>query len=106
VASRPFADAEWAGRYEELRRQVLENGAPGERWGLSLLMHRGVTAWMRACAAAPVESRDARPAATLPSLVLVPETAREPVSLSPGLSGQAARILAQMILETRKEVLA
>ena len=40
----------WTRRYEELREQVLarESLIVTERWGLTLLIRQGVTAWMRA----------------------------------------------------------
>jgi hypothetical protein len=37
---------EHAARYEELRREVLENGYAG-RWGLNLVLRRGLAAWMQ-----------------------------------------------------------
>jgi hypothetical protein len=40
----------WTRRYEQLREQVLagESLIVTERWGLTLLLRQGVTAWMRA----------------------------------------------------------
>jgi hypothetical protein len=37
---------EHAARYEELRREVLENGH-ASRWGLNLVLRRGLAAWMQ-----------------------------------------------------------
>jgi len=39
----------WTARYEDLRRQVVEERRElGRGAGLALLVHRGVTAWMQA----------------------------------------------------------
>ena len=65
--------ADWTERYEDLRQQAsVQSGWPSRRWGLALLISRGVVAWMRAWPqrAASVERRQARavPARTeLPS---------------------------------------
>jgi len=39
----------WRNRYEQLREQVLEPGATltQDRWGLSLLIRKGMAVWMR-----------------------------------------------------------
>lgn len=39
----------WQSRYEQLRQQVLEPGATltQDRWGLSLLIRKGLAGWMR-----------------------------------------------------------
>ena len=39
----------WRSRYEQLRQQVLEPGATlaQDRWGLSLLIRKGIAGWMR-----------------------------------------------------------
>ena len=42
----PFAD--WTARYEDLRRQASTQNERGSRWGLALMIGRGVVAWMRA----------------------------------------------------------
>ena len=95
---------DWAGCYERLRQQRLDHGAVAGGWGLALLIHRGLAAWMRACsvmAAAPSEGRG--PAGALPSLANEP--ARQPPAVSPGVACQVTHVLAQMILQTRQEVL-
>lgn len=40
----------WQSRYEQLRRQVLEPDATltQDRWGLSLLVRKGMAGWMHA----------------------------------------------------------
>ena len=40
--------ADWTARYEDLRRQASTQNERGSRWGLALLIGRGVVAWMRA----------------------------------------------------------
>ena len=41
--------ADWTQRYEDLRQQAsIEPGWTSRRWGLALLISRGVVAWMRA----------------------------------------------------------
>jgi hypothetical protein len=96
-------EVDWAGRYELLRQQTLDHGQTASGWGLALLIHRGVAAWMRACsvmATEPIQPR--RTAATASSLA--EESARQPFSVLPEVTGQVAHILAEMILETRQEV--
>jgi len=95
---------DWAGRYELLRQQTLDHGQTASGWGLALLIHRGVTAWMRACSVMATESFPPRRTAA-PSTSLTEESARQPLSVLPEATGQVAHVLAQMILETRQEVL-
>ena len=41
--------ADWIRRYEDLRQQAsVQPGWTSRRWGLALLISRGVAAWMRA----------------------------------------------------------
>ena len=41
--------ADWTQRYEDLRQQAsVQPGWTSRRWGLALLIGRGVVAWMRA----------------------------------------------------------
>jgi len=95
---------DWAGRYEGLRQQTLDHGAATSGWGLALLVHRGVAAWMRACSAMPAESSEARRTAAIPSS-LAEESTRQPLPRLPEMNSQVAQVLAQMVLETRQEVL-
>lgn len=95
---------DWAGRYEVLRGQTLEHGQAAAGWGLALLIHRGVAAWMRACSVVVPESSQARPSATTASS-LVRESTRHAPTVVPGVACQVAHVLAQMILETQQEVL-
>jgi hypothetical protein len=48
------ASADWTARYEDLRRQASTQQERGGRWGLALMIGRGVVAWMRAWPPAPV----------------------------------------------------
>ena len=98
---------DWAGRYEVLRQQVRNRDRATAGWGLALLIHRGVAAWMDACSAMAIEPFQPRRAAEAPvSLTsLAEESARQPPSVLPEVSGQVVNVLAQMILETRQEVL-
>jgi hypothetical protein len=93
---------DWAARYEVLRQQTLDCGQAAAGWGLALLIHRGVAAWMNACSAATAEPPQAQPAATITSSSTNESTAQSPAIL-PGLARQVAHILAQMIFETRQE---
>jgi hypothetical protein len=95
---------DWAGRYEVLRQQVLDGGQTASGWGLALLIHRGMAAWMRACSAMSPESSEAWHTAGIPSS-LADESARQPFPIFAGVNCQVAHVLAQMILETRQEVL-
>ncbi len=63
--------AGWTRRYEELRRQAsIEPGWTSRRWGLALLISRGVVAWMRAWPQrlVSVERRQARIVSKAPEL--------------------------------------
>ena len=62
--------ADWTARYEDLRRQASTQNERGSRWGLALLIGRGVMAWMRAwpqCGVS-VERRQARAVPNGPEL--------------------------------------
>ena len=48
------ASADWTARYEDLRRQASTAQERARRWGLALMIGRGVVAWMRAWPPAPV----------------------------------------------------
>ena len=95
---------DWAGRYEALRQQALDRGQAATGWGLALLIHRGVAAWMRTYSAMPAEPPLVRRMAASSS-PLVDESAWQPPSVLPEVSGQVARVLAQMVLEAQQEVL-
>jgi hypothetical protein len=94
---------DWAARYEVLRQQTLDCGQATAGWGLALLIHRGVAAWMRACSAMPVESSLARRTATIPSS-LANEPAQHSPTVVPEVACRAAQILAQMVLETHRSL--
>ncbi len=62
--------ADWTQRYEDLRRQASTQNERSTRWGLALLIGRGVVAWMRAwpqCGVS-VERRQARAVPSGPEL--------------------------------------
>ena len=94
---------DWAGRYELLRQQTLDHGQTASGWGLALLIHRGVAAWMCACSVMATEPFQLRRTAATSSS-LADDSARQPLSVLPEVTGQVAHVLAQMILETRQEV--
>jgi hypothetical protein len=45
---------DWTVRYEDLRRQASMQQEGGSRWGMALMIGRGVVAWMQAWPPAPV----------------------------------------------------
>jgi hypothetical protein len=63
--------ANWTQRYEDLRQQAsVQPGWTSRRWGLALLISRGVVAWMRAWPQrrASIERRQAREVPDAPAL--------------------------------------
>ena len=86
--------AKWTTRYEDLRRQVLEE-PDGSGWGRSLFMRRGLLAWMEAW---PPENDSRTPLATPAA-----PTASETPALSSGVYQEMTRILIDMILDTKEE---
>ena len=56
--------ADWTQRYEDLRQQAsVQPGWTSCRWGLALLIGRGVVAWMRAWPRRCVSSEERQPRA-------------------------------------------
>ncbi len=94
VAERAVAE-KWTTRYEELRRQILEEPR-GSGWGRALLRRRGLMAWMQAWPS----DKETGPEATGPAEPSTPATA-----LPAGLCGEITRILVNMILDQTKEPL-
>jgi hypothetical protein len=92
--SRPLPGEVWTTRYEDLRRQVVEEHRDLDRGaGLALLAHRGVVAWMRAWPedigpwpprGEQIGSADVAPA--------------EPIYLSTDLRHQVTLVLVNMVL--------
>ncbi len=82
-------------RYEDLRRTALE-GAWSTRWGLTLFLRQGLSAWMHAW---PQEV-GTDPPVPQPAL---PRVSRPAVSTSS--CPQLVTVLANMILTARQEVL-
>ena len=84
------ASADWMARYEDLRRQASLQQERGNRWGLALMIGRGVVAWMRAWPPAPVSEERRQ----IPSITDGP-----PLSLC--LRREVALVLTDMILHRR-----
>jgi hypothetical protein len=85
--------ASWATRYEDLRRQVLEDPA-GSGWGRSLFVRRGLLSWMEAWP----QDNDRRPSTGVPAA----QTAADTPSLSSGLYREVTQVLVNMILGTKE----
>jgi hypothetical protein len=79
----------WQTRYEQLRRQILEPSATlaQDRWGLSLLLRKGLAGWMRLWQDPAAIAQEAAPASPLGAS-----------SPAPGWQQQAALLLANMAL--------
>jgi hypothetical protein len=88
------ASEKWATRYEELRRQILEE-PEGGGWGRGLLQRRGLVAWMRAW---PIDESAEKEVAK-PS-----EQPAAATALPAGLSGEITQVLVNMILDQGKEL--
>jgi hypothetical protein len=84
----------WTTRYEELRRQILAE-PEGGGWGRALLLRRGLVAWMQAW---PSDG-EIGPEATKPAESSAPAT-----PLPAGLCAEITRVLVNMILDQRKEL--
>jgi len=84
----------WTTRYEQLRRQILEE-PQGSGWGRALLQRRGLVAWMQAW---PSDEEAGPEEATGPA---EPSTPATPLPI--GLCGEITRILVNMILDPGKE---
>jgi hypothetical protein len=92
-AGEPAVSEKWATRYEELRRQVLEE-PEGGGWGRALLLCRGLAAWMQAW---PIDD-SAGQEADKPA-----EPSAAATTLPAGLSGEITQVLVNMILDQAKE---
>jgi hypothetical protein len=79
----------WTTRYEDLRRQVLEEPV-GSGWGRSLFVRRGLLGWMEAW---PPEN-DYGPSTSMPTVQIVGEMP----SLPSGLYREMTRVLVNMML--------
>lgn len=88
------APTTWATRYEELRRQVLQEPDRGG-WGRTLLLRRGLVAWMQAWPAEDNETRD--------ETATKPPDSSTPAALPAGLLEDLTQVLVNMIFEHRKE---
>lgn len=92
--ARPLLHDVWTARYEDLRRQVLEeHRGLGEGAGLSLLVRRGLTAWMQAW---PEEVAPWPP--WIESDGPGERGLIEPICLPAGLRHQMAQVLASIVL--------
>jgi hypothetical protein len=83
----------WTTRYEDLRRQVLEDPA-GSGWGRSLFVRRGLLNWMEAW---PPDN-DRGPSTGVPAAQAEADTP----SLSSGLYREMTRVFVNMILGTKE----
>lgn len=84
------------GRYEILRQVVL-SGRPYQRWGLALLIHRGLAAWMQAWSKIESSEQD------LPvTQILLPD--QNGLTMPDLIHGQIVMALAQMVLGALQEV--
>ena len=99
---RPSPEVDWAARYEVLRQQTLDCGQAAAGWGLALLIHRGVAAWMNACSATTAELPQAQSTVGVAASSSSESIRRSPAVL-PGVARQVAHVLAQMIFQTRQE---
>jgi hypothetical protein len=92
-------------RYEDLRRQSLEEDPMGGGWGLTLFLRRGLVAWMHAWP--PGSPRGSDRSEAHAGGELVPAENDPPVreSFPSHLRRPVAALLADMILETRQEFL-
>ncbi len=90
------SDEPWTARYEDLRRQVLEEPSLGRTGrGYLLIVRRGLLAWMQAWP---------RSASTLPPVQTTPPTTPSAPSIPALLRPQLVQILVTTILSNRKEV--
>ena len=86
----PVCGQDLAGRYEQLRLDVLNSAARASGVGLTLFLRHGMAEWMRACSRA-----------ALPIPASAPATAISPWSCD--VRAQAASILAGILLSYRSE---
>ena len=84
------------GRYEILRQVVL-SGRPYQRWGLALLIHRGLAAWMQAWSKIESSEQD------LP-VTQIPLPDQNGLTMPDSIHGQMVMALAQMVLGALQEV--
>ena len=88
----------WTGRYEDLRRQVQEEGSPPRNggWGRALVIRHGLAAWMQAW------PRHAATTLREPRALATPPLHEPPIPAV--LHPQVTHILVNMILSTHTEV--
>jgi hypothetical protein len=90
----------WQARYEQLRTQVGElcvsSGGQRQRWGLALLVQRGLLAWMRAWP----NPEPATPPETAPRAFSPSDNASVPFAIQQ----QIASVLVNMVLVQVQEV--
>jgi hypothetical protein len=88
----------WTGRYEDLRRGVVEEYAPvRSHWGLTLFLRQGLVAWMRAWPREPTAPKKSAP----------PPLGGSPIAFSqrcPLWQTQIALVWADMIVNRPREV--
>lgn len=85
---------DWTGRYEDLRRRVMEEGGRLPRGPeVTTFVRRGMASWMQAW------SEEASYTCTTPRPVT-----HKPVLLPAGLYADVTRLLVNMFLQNRQEV--
>jgi len=85
---------DWTGRYEDLRRRVMEEAGRLPRGpGVSMFVRQGLAAWMQAW---PEEAPGPIP----------PPATHQPAQLPAGLYADVIQLLVDMIFHHRQEALA
>ena len=85
---------DWTGRYEDLRRRVLEETGPlPQGAGIAVFVRQGLAAWMQAWT-----EHDSGP-------IPCPAT-QEPARLPAGLYAEVTQLLVDMVFHRRQETLA
>jgi hypothetical protein len=98
VVDRNTGCEEWASRYEELRRAALSGRqSNNNNWGMALFIRHGLVGWMRAW---PKRDGPAKLKSHRSSMIVGLQT-----SVPASLRGQITILLANMILNGRKEAL-
>ena len=87
------SQVDWAGRFEDLRRRVTEGvGCLPREPGLAVFVRQGLAAWMQVWPELAARSS-------------APPTAPESARLPAALYGEVTRLLVDMIIHQRQEML-
>lgn len=85
-------EAQWIGRYEDLRHQWLGSSSPSAGgWGMTLFLHSGLAAWMRAW-----------PQTSPPREPRIDHVGGDP-AWAPSLGQEVVMLLVNMLLGRRRE---